>query len=134
MMQPFMHTEFFIRMIARMMKVPAGEYDPFKQGMLMMSPASFTRSFLEASSMKTPQGLPEVASRVLFVAGEKEPQAVRQSQATLAGVLPDAESFIAPGMGHGWLAEAPDLHCRMIQSWLEDRQMPAELVRSGSPR
>jgi pimeloyl-ACP methyl ester carboxylesterase len=129
-MQPFLHKDFVIRIIAGMTKIPAEDYEEFKKGMLLMSPSSFTRSFLQASSMELPPGLQEVACRVLFVAGEKEPQAVRQSQASLAGLLPSAESFIAPGMGHGWLAEAPDLHCRMIRSWIQDEQIPTELVRS----
>jgi hypothetical protein len=45
-------------------------------------------------------------------------------------LLPSAESYIVLGMSHGWLAEAPDLHYRMIESWIQDKQMPAELVRS----
>jgi hypothetical protein len=64
------------------------------------------------------------------VAGEMEPTAVRQSQASLARLLPSAESYIPPGMSDGWLAEAPDLHYRMIESWIQDKQMPAVLVRS----
>ncbi|MGW8222857.1 MAG: alpha/beta fold hydrolase [Syntrophobacteria bacterium] len=129
-MQPFLHNDFVIRIIAGMMKIPAEDYEEFKKGMLLMSPSSFTRSFLQASSMELPPGLQEVTCRVLFVAGEKEPQAVKQSQASLAGLLSSAESCIAPGMGHGWLAEAPDLHCRMIRRWIQEEQIPTELVRS----
>ena len=130
LMQPFLHRDFVIRIIARMTKIPEKDYEGFKEGMLLMSPSSFTRSFLQASSMGLPPGLEEVACQVLFVAGEKEPQAVKQSQASLAKLLPRAESYLAPGMGHGWLAEAPDLHCRTIQNWILDEQLPTGLVRS----
>lgn len=130
LMQPFLHRDFVIRIIAGTTKIPAKDYEEFKKGMLLMSPSSFTRSFLQASSIGIPPGLEEVACRVLFVAGENEPQAVKQSQASLARLLPSAESYIAPGMGHGWLAEAPELHCRMIRSWIQDEQMPTKLVRS----
>jgi pimeloyl-ACP methyl ester carboxylesterase len=129
LMQPFLHTDFVIRTIAGMTKIPVEDYTEFKKGMLSMSPSSFTRSFLQASSMRLPPGLEEVTCRVLFVAGEKEPQAVKQSQASLARLLPNADSYIAPGMGHGWLAESHDLHCRMIQAWIRDEAIPEELVR-----
>ena len=99
-----------------MTKIPAEEYEGFKQGMLSMSPSSFTRSFLQANSMGLPPGLEKVASPVLLVAGEREPQAVKESQASLTRLLPNAANYIAPRMGHGWLAEAPDLHCRMVQA------------------
>lgn len=130
LMQPFMHRDLVIRTIAGMTKIPSEDYAEFKQGMLSMSPSSFTRSFLEASSMRLPPGLAEVACRVLFVAGEKEPQAVKRSQASLARLLPNADSYIAPGMAHGWLAEAPDLHCRMVLAWIQDEEMPEELARN----
>ena len=80
--------------------------------------------------MELPPVLQEVTCRVLFVAGEKEPQAVKQSQALLAGLLPSAESCIAPGTGHGWLAKAPDLHCCMIRMWIQNKQILTELVRT----
>jgi pimeloyl-ACP methyl ester carboxylesterase len=128
LMQPFIHRDFVIRAIAGMMKIPAEDYTEFKQGMLSMSPSSFTRSFLQASSMRLPPELEEVACRVLFVAGEKEPKAVKRSQASLARLLPNANSYISPGMSHGWLAESPDLHCRMVQAWIQNEKMPEALA------
>lgn len=130
LMQPFLHSDFVIRLIARMTKIPAKDYAAFKQGMRLMSPASFTRSFLQASSMGTPPGLEKAACRILFVAGAKEPQAVRQSQVSLARLLSSAESYTAPGMGHGWLAQAPELHCHMVQRWIKDEPIPTALVKS----
>jgi hypothetical protein len=68
-MQPFLHRDFVIRIIAGMMKIPEEDYAEFKKGMLIMSPPSFTRSFLQASAMGIPPSLEEVPCRVLFVAG-----------------------------------------------------------------
>jgi pimeloyl-ACP methyl ester carboxylesterase len=130
LMQPFLHRDFVIRTIANMTGIPPEDYPAFKQGMLAMSPSSFRRSFIQAASMSPPPGLEEVTSRVLFVAGEKEPEAVRRSQAELATLMPNAACCVAPGMGHGWLAEAPDLHCRMVRAWLQDEELPEALVRT----
>ncbi len=47
--------------------------------------------------------------------------------------MPNAPNYIAPRLGHGWLAEAPDLHCRMVQAWLHNEPLPEELVRVGKP-
>ena len=130
LMRPFLHREFVIRAITNMTKIPPEDYPEFKQGMLAMSPSSFRRSFIQAASMSQPPGLEEVTCRVLFVAGEKEPEAVRRSQAELATLMPNAACCVAPGMGHGWLAEAPDLHCRMVRAWLQDEELPEALVRA----
>lgn len=126
-LRPFLHTSFVIKTIARSMKISANDYDGFRQGMLAMSPSSFTRSFLQASAMRQPQGLVEVACPVLFVSGEKEPNAVKQSNIMLANLMPNALSRMVPGMGHGWLAEAVDLHIGMVRAWIGDQPLPQDL-------
>jgi pimeloyl-ACP methyl ester carboxylesterase len=95
---------------------------------LTESPSSFTRSILQANAMRQPPGLEEVACPVLFVAGENEPNAVKRSGFKLAEIMPNAESRTVPGMGHGWLAEAPDLHIRMVRAWVNDESLPQELL------
>jgi pimeloyl-ACP methyl ester carboxylesterase len=130
-LQPFLHTNFVIKTIARSMKIPDEDYDGFKQGMLAMSPRSFTRSFLQANSMRQPPGLEEVACPVLFVAGEREPKAVKRSHVILAETMPNAQNRVVPGMGHGWLAEAPDLHIRVVRAWVRDEPLPPELLASS---
>ena len=47
--------------------------------------------------------------------------------------MPNAPNYIAPRLGHGWFAEAPDLHYRMVQVWLHNEPLPEELVRVGKP-
>jgi pimeloyl-ACP methyl ester carboxylesterase len=127
-MQPFLHTDFVIKTFARSFKVPSDGYEEFREGMLEMSPSSFTRSFLEALSLRDAPGLDEVTCPVLFVAGQKEAAAVHRSNVLLAGVMPHAQARVAPGVAHGWLAEAPALHLRMVKAWIEDQPLPGELV------
>ncbi len=127
-LQPFLHTDFVIRMIARSTKIADEDYAGFKASMMAMSPGSFTRSFIEAIGMRQPPGLDNVTCPVLFVAGEKEPSAVRRSQVMLADTIPHAAAMIVPEMGHGWLAETADLHISMVRAWLTNRPLPAELV------
>lgn len=128
LLQPFLHTDFVIKIIARMTKISEDDYAGFKEGMLLMSPSSFTRSFTEAISMRQPPGLNDVVNPVLFVSGEKEPEAVRQSNIILSKIMQNAQCRMIDGMGHGWLAEAPDLHCRMVRAWLSDDVLPEELI------
>jgi len=132
LLQPFLHTNFVIKTIARAMKLPDRGYEEFRRGMLAMSRSSFTRSFLQALSLRQPPGLESFARPVLFVAGEKELSGVLQSNAMLARTVPSAECQVAPGMGHGWLAEAPDLHVEMVRAWVCDESLPAQLAGCGA--
>jgi len=132
LLQPFLKTNFVIQTIANSTKIPPDEYDDFRRNLRAMSSASFTRSFIQALSLRQPTGLEKVKSPVLFVAGEMEPAAVHQSNALLAGIMPAAQYRIAPKMGHGWFAAAPDLHYRMIKAWLENQPLPEELAQASS--
>jgi pimeloyl-ACP methyl ester carboxylesterase len=127
-LQPFLKTDFVIRTLARTMKIPDDGYASFKHGMLSMSPTSFTRSFLQALSLRQPPGLEQVTGPVLFVAGEREPKAVKQSNVMLAQLLPNAQCRMAPGLGHAWMIEVPRLHIQMVRAWLADQPLPPELA------
>lgn len=130
-LQPFLHANFVIKTIARAIKIPDKDFDEFRQNMRSVSPSSFTRSVIQANSLRQPPGLDTVTSPVLFVAGERE-KTVIQSQIMLAKVIPNAQVRMAPSMGHGWLAEAPELHYRMVEAWLSDMTLPERLIKVSS--
>jgi hypothetical protein len=33
-----------------------------------------------------------------------------------------------PRVHHGWIANDPGLHCRMVEAWINDRPLPAGLM------
>jgi hypothetical protein len=49
------------------------------------------------------------------------------SNAAQAFLMPNAVARFAPGLRHGWLARDPQLHVRMVEAWLTDRDLPSEL-------
>ncbi len=53
---------------------------------------------------------------------------MRRSMAAVAATMPNAEAVIAPGVGHGWNGEAPELFSRMIRAWLTGTPLPHELL------
>lgn len=129
LMEPFLHRDFVIKAIARGMKIGDEGYVQFRQDMLAMSPSSFRRAFIQALSQRQPPELEKVICPVLFVSGEKEPEAVKRSNLMLAQTLPNGRSRMVPGLGHAWGAVAAvDLNIRMVEAWIEDRPLPDGLV------
>jgi pimeloyl-ACP methyl ester carboxylesterase len=68
----------------------------------------------------------------LLVAGEKE-ASFRTPDAALAALMPHAEAWYAPGMGHCWQRKQPDVHIRMVEAWCTGRELPSELRREPLP-
>jgi len=42
-----------------------------------------------------------------------------------------AKAVMAPGVGHIWNLEAPDLFTETVRAWVTDRPLPKELVEYG---
>jgi pimeloyl-ACP methyl ester carboxylesterase len=68
----------------------------------------------------------------LLVAGEKE-STVRPADAALTSLMPHAEAWYAPGLGHCWQRKASDLHIRMVEAWVTGQELPSELQREQAP-
>ncbi len=132
LVQPFLKTEFFARAVAKGLNVPAKGYQQFEEDFHAMSPRAFRRSFYEGMSLKIPAGIEKVTCPTLFVAGELEFPRFHQSNLLMSRLMPNAECRSVSGMGHSWLFEAPDLHCRMVRAWIEGEELPGELIEVNS--
>jgi len=79
--------------------------------------------------MEVPQG---VQTPVLVAFGQKEILMTRANRAarSLGRTLP-AKAVMAPGVGHLWNLEAPDLFTDTVLAWMTDQPLPKELVVYG---
>ena len=83
--------------------------------------------FAEAlGTMEVPQG---VAAPSLVAFGQKEIYLTMADRAAreLRRTLP-ATAVMAPGVGHVWNLEAPDLFTETVRAWMTDQPLPRELV------
>jgi pimeloyl-ACP methyl ester carboxylesterase len=124
---PIVKTSSIIRLMAKFLNLPDEEFAVFRRDMRAMSARSFRRSWSQALDLRCPPGLENVSCPSLFVAGEKELKETHQSNRMLAKMMPQAQCRVAPKMGHGWLSEAAELHCRMVCAWINDQPLPPEL-------
>jgi pimeloyl-ACP methyl ester carboxylesterase len=129
---PFIHRKLVISFLYRALGGDPG--DPvgragFAADLRAVSPAAFRRAFANANNNhRFSRAELSASCPTLLVAGEREPGAVRASNAALAALMPNAVARFAPGGGHGWLAGAAELHVRMVEAWITGQQLPAELA------
>jgi pimeloyl-ACP methyl ester carboxylesterase len=129
---PFLHRKLVIGLLYRALGGdpgdPAGR-ERFAADLGAVSPAAFRRAFADANDNHRFSKAELCAScPTLLVAGEREPGAVRASNAALAALMPNAVARFSPGGGHGWLAGAAELHVRMVEAWITEQELPAELA------
>ena len=126
-LSPFIHSNLVIKAIASGVGIQKEAMKNFSRDMKMASPASFRRAFCQPNDMTLPPGMDKVTTPTLFVCGEKEARETAESNRKLAALMPNAACRVAPKLGHGWLAQNPDLHIEMVRACLEGKNLPPEL-------
>lgn len=121
-LSPFLHTRPVTGLFAGMI----GMDEAGREDLRAASPRAFRRAFVEGFRSGVSRAEVGARSPTLLVAGEKE-TVVRPANAALASLMPHALARFAPGLRHGWIARAPELHVRMVEAWLTGRELPSEL-------
>jgi pimeloyl-ACP methyl ester carboxylesterase len=127
-MLPFIKSSAFINMNAKTLNIPASEREGYAQTVRQTSRRAFLRASEDAANFRLSPKLKNANAPTLVVAGENEVDLIRQSIPLLVNTLPNARGFLAPGVGHGWNGEAPDLFAHMIRAWIENKPLPPELI------
>ncbi len=65
---------------------------------------------------------------VLVAVGKKEDFMAKRAARELSRTIP-AQAVMAPGVGHIWNLEAPDLFTETVLAWITDQPLPPALVR-----
>jgi pimeloyl-ACP methyl ester carboxylesterase len=127
---PFLRFTPVASLIGRAFGVTPGQgLDAFVAQLQAVEPRSFRRAFADANDLRLTPQLLAAPCPTLLVAGERELKHVRASNRLLSERIPLAEARMMPGASHGWgPSQFPDLHLRMVEAWIADRPLPAELV------
>ncbi|MBZ0296402.1 MAG: alpha/beta hydrolase, partial [Anaerolineae bacterium] len=111
----------------RSLHIPEEYLPAFQQSASQLTPEAFVRGTREASPFHLPPHIEQFERPVLVVAGENEVALVRRSVSEIVAHLPHATGRIAPGVGHAWNIEKPDLFTAMIRAWFTNQTLPDAL-------
>lgn len=77
---------------------------------------------------KMPSKLDKTDVPVLVMAGEKDYTIIKESTQELVGILPNSRAFLAPGVGHIWNMEKPNLFNEVLRRWITGISLPDNLI------
>jgi pimeloyl-ACP methyl ester carboxylesterase len=118
------------RQLARLMRwqfgIPVEHSTMLEDDIRKVAPAALMRLVLAAySGIVTPS---HQCSPVLVVVGENENWVARRMASRLKTTIPGATAVIAPGVGHVWNLEAPQLFADLVRAWVTDSPLPQTLL------
>ena len=104
----------------------------FTENLLAMSLQAYRRIWEEVVDFYVPLSLHLVNNPTLITAGGSEAKIITQTVDTIPKLMPNAQGRLAPGRGHGWNVEAPDLFNAMVRTWITGMPLPTELQAGHS--
>ncbi|MFN8528318.1 MAG: alpha/beta hydrolase [Anaerolineae bacterium] len=126
-MSGLLKRRWFVEMQARALHLPPGMEAAFIENLLAMSMPAYRRVWEEAAEFRVPASLREVNTPTLITAGSRESEIIVKAVGTIAQRMPRAQGRLAPGRGHGWNVEDPDLFTAMVRAWITGTPLPSRL-------
>jgi pimeloyl-ACP methyl ester carboxylesterase len=128
LMAPVMTWGPMLRANARALKVPAEEFDGYRNAARAMTRDAFRKVNEEVMDFRVPAEAASSSCPILAVAGENEHDLIKRSLTGIAAAFASGEARLVPGVGHGWNGEKPELFTAMIRSRVLDEPLPSELL------
>lgn len=128
LMSFLLKRRWFVRMQARSLPLSPDMQSTFTENVLAMSLDAYRRIWEEVVDFYVPPSLNHVNNPTLITAGGSETKIITQTVETIPKLMPNAQGCLAPGRGHGWNVEAPDLFTAMVRAWITDAPLPTALA------
>ncbi len=127
-MAPFLSSGPMLRANAKALGVPADDFADYRAAAKAMRPGTFRRVRAELMTFGVPAAAATSSCRLPAVAGENEHELILRSLPRLADRFARGTARTAPGVGHAWVGQAPDLFAAMVRAHIADVALPDQLT------
>jgi len=117
-MVPLMRMRTLMRPLVRM-GFPPDLVEDALEAQATITASTMTALMRENRAFRLPPGLSATTTRVLAVAGAKEPAVVARSARALAGSVAHGEVRVLEGVGHDWPLRHREAFLAATREWLE---------------
>jgi pimeloyl-ACP methyl ester carboxylesterase len=126
-MSPFMSTGVMLRANARALGVPPEDFDGYAAAARSMARGTFLAVGRELMEYSLPSGAAQSKSRVLVLCGGAEQPLIVRSLPRIAAAFPSGTARVAPGVGHAWSHQAPELFAAAVRAHVAGAPLPEGL-------
>lgn len=127
LLSPVMTSGVMLRANARALDVPAEDFEGYAAAARSMARGTFSAVGGELMDYSLPVTAGSSSSCVLAVAGGDEQPLILQSLPHIAAAFPRGTARVAPGVGHAWNGQAPELFAATVRAQVTGDSLPAAL-------
>lgn len=102
LMAPLARLKSFSARTAKMLGGPNVDVAAFQSEAAKTRPSAFRRASINATRFELPAGLERYHGGLTMCCGSTEHPLIRDALPIIAGIVPQTQTFVAEGGGHGW--------------------------------
>ena len=123
---PLAKNRPFAKLQAKRLYIGPELFEQYFEDSKQISGENLTKVLEANMSYTLPERFRECKARVLSMVGEKEKGAMLNSNEQIVAAVNGA-GVVMPGIGHGVSLTNPDLFNRIMEAWVEGKELPAGL-------
>lgn len=127
LMSFLLKQRWFMKMQANSLHLPPDMQASMIESLSALSLPEYRKIWQEAVDVELSPALQRVNVPTLVVAGGSESELIKRAVDKIPKWMPYAEGRLAPGLGHGWNLQNPDLFNKMIRAWITGLPLPSAL-------
>lgn len=127
-LSPVMTAGPMLRANAKALGVPEEDYAGYAAAARSMAPGTFLAVGEELMGYRVPEGAARSTTRVLALAGSQEQPLILRSLAPVADAFPRGQARVAPGVGHAWNGQSPELFAAAVRAHIAGDPPPVGLL------
>jgi pimeloyl-ACP methyl ester carboxylesterase len=111
--------------------IPKNQREKYRNSTQVVKPETALNILKENILFEMPDNLDKLPNYALVMAGEKDYSVINRCTREIADILPCSNAYLAPGVGHVWNLEAPELFNQVLRSFLSGKPLPDVLIKLG---
>lgn len=123
---PLWRRRWFWSLQSRIFKVPPEDRKLFVDTAVGVHPTTNMLTFAELSYDAMPRGPMNYEGPFLAISGQKELPSVRKGFTALRQVIPQLQTWIAPGVSHAWSIEDPEMFNNTVRHFVDTGKGPEQ--------
>lgn len=123
---PLIKNRWFSKIQAKTLYVSEDYFEKYYEESCEIKPDTLIRVLHENMSFEIPEVFRKVNSRILVTVGEKEKAVMKKSAENLVKANANCTGIEILNMGHGAPLAMPDFFNQMIETWINEGELPKE--------
>ncbi|PYF06093.1 alpha/beta fold hydrolase [Ureibacillus chungkukjangi] len=121
---PLIKQRWFSKLQAKTLYISESYFEKYYKESCQLKPETLVRVLKENMSFELPKDFRNASGRILVTVGEKEKAIMKKSAKDIVAANSNSIGLLLPNIGHGVTLATPDYFNLLVETWINDGNVP----------